>query len=72
MNEIHKLDTNLSDIFQCEDGEAGQEMVEAMGNIASVLIDEMYELSEEWGKAEEFKRKCAAIVETLKQYVDVQ
>ena len=72
MNEIHKLDTNLADIFQCEDGEAGQEMVEAMGNIASVLIDEMYEISEEWGKAEEFNRKCAAIMETLKQYVDVQ
>lgn len=72
MNEIHKLDTNLADIFKCEDGEAGQEMVEAMGNIASVLIDEMYEVSKEWGKAEEFKRKCAAIVETLKQYVDVQ
>ena len=72
MNEIHKLDTNLAEIFKCENGEAGQEMVESMGNIVSVLIDEMYELSEEWGKKKDFEKKCAAITETLKQYVDVQ
>lgn len=72
MNEIHKLDTNLAEIFKCESGEAGQEMVEAMGNIVSVLIDEMYELSEEWGKSKEFEKKCTAIAETLKQYVDVK
>lgn len=72
MNEIHKLDTSLAEIFKCENGEAGQEMVEAMGNIVSVLIDEMYELSEEWGKSKEFEKKCTAIAETLKQYVDVK
>ena len=72
MNEIHKLDTNLAEIFKCENGEAGQEMVEAMGNIVSVLIDEMYELSEEWGKSKEFEKKCTAIAGTLKQYVDVK
>ena len=70
MTTIHKLDTNLNDIFQCENEEAGQEMVEAMANITRLMIDEMFELSEEYGESVNFKGKCGMIFETLKQYMD--
>ena len=69
MATIHKLDTNLAEIYQCESEEAGQEMLDAMGSIISVLIDEMRNISEEYDKVEDFDEKCKGIMETLKQYV---
>lgn len=69
MAAIHKLDSNLADIYQCEDEEAGQEMIDAMGSIVSILIDEMKNLSEEYDKEGDFNKKCKGIKETIEQYI---
>lgn len=69
MSIINKLDTNLADIYQCVDAEEGQEMMDAMGNIISVLIDEMKNLSEEYNKGNEFNEKCKGIKESIEQYI---
>lgn len=69
MASIHKLDSNLADIYQCEDEEAGQEMLDAMGSIISVLIDEMKNLSEEYDKGSDFNEKCRGIKDTIEQYI---
>lgn len=69
MAAIHKLDTSLADIYQCEDKEAGQEMIDAMGSIVSVLIDEMKNLSEEYDMEKDFNGKCKVIKDTVEQYI---
>lgn len=69
MAAIHKLDSNLADIYQCEDEEAGQEMIDAMGSIISILIDEMRNLSEEYNKRSNFNEKCKGIKSTIEQYI---
>lgn len=69
MAAIHKLDSNLADIYQCEDEEAGQEMIDAMGSIISVLIDEMKNLSIEYDKESDFNEKCRGIKDTIEQYI---
>jgi len=69
MAAIHKLDNDLADIYQCEDEEAGQEMLDAMGSIISVLIDEMKNLSEEYDKGSDFNEKCKGIKDTIEQYI---
>lgn len=69
MAAIHKLDTNLAEIYQCENEEAGGEMLDAMGSIVSIIIDEMKNLSEEYGKGKEFDEKVKAIKDTVEQYI---
>lgn len=69
MASIHKLDTNLAEIYQCENRDAGQEMLDAMGGITSVLIDEMRNISVEYDMDKDFGEKCRVIMETLKQYI---
>ena len=69
MTALHKLDTYLQEIYQCEDKESGQEMLEAMGNTVSVLIDEMKNISEEYDMDEDFNTKCGVISDVLNQYI---
>lgn len=69
MAAIHKLDTNLADIYQCEGMEAGHEMIYAMGSIISVLIDQMKNLSEEYDMEKDFDDKCKDIKNTIEQYI---
>ena len=69
MAALHKLDTYLQEIYQCEDKESGQEMLEAMGNTVSVLIDEMKNISEEYDMDEDFNTKCGVISDVLNQYI---
>lgn len=69
MAAIHKLDTNLAEIYQCENEEAGREMLDAMGSIVSILIDEMKNLSEEYGMNKDFDEKVKAIKDTVEQYI---
>ena len=69
MTAIHKLDTHLQEIYQCEDKESGQEMLDAMGSIVSVLIDEMKNISTEYDMDEDFNEKCGVISDVLKQYI---
>lgn len=69
MTALHKLDTYLQEIYQCEDKESGQEMLDTMGNTVSVLIDEMKNISEEYDMDEDFNTKCGVISDVLKQYI---
>ena len=71
MSAIHKLDINLKDTFTCEDEESGHEMLDAMGNVMDLLINQMHGMSKEYGGDKEFKEKCMDILKTLKQYVDI-
>lgn len=69
MTVLHKLDTTLAEIYKCEDRESGLGMLDAMGSTVSVLIDEMKNLSEEFGAGEDFNMKCGAIRDTIEQYI---
>lgn len=68
MKLLHKLDSNLAEIYQCENKDAGLEMLEAMGNIANVLIDEMYNLSEEFDLQEAFENKTKMVASNIGNY----
>lgn len=69
MTAIHKLDTLLQEIYKCEDKESGKEMLDAMGSIVSVIVDEMKNVSTEFDMDEDFNEKCGAISDVLKQYI---
>lgn len=68
MKLLHKLDSNLAEIYKCENKDAGLEMLEAMGNIANVLIDEMYNLSEEFDLQESFENKTKMVASNIGNY----
>lgn len=68
MKLLHKLDSNLSEIYQCIDKENGLEMLEAMGNIASVLIDEMFSISEQFDLQEAFEKKTKVVVSSIENF----
>jgi len=69
MAVLHKLDTTLSEIYKFEDKESGLGMLDTMGSTVSVLIDEMKNLSEEFGAGEDFNEKCSVIKGIIEQYI---
>lgn len=69
MAALHKLDTTLSEIYKFEDKESGLGMLDTMGSTVSVLIDEMKNLSEEFGAGENFNEKCSVIKDIIEQYI---
>ena len=69
MAVLHKLDTTLSEIYKFEDKESGLGMLDTMGSTVSVLIDEMKNLSEEFGAGEDFNEKCSVIKDIIEQYI---
>lgn len=69
MAALHKLDTTLSEIYKFEDKESGLGMLDTMGSTVSVLIDEMKNLSEEFGAGEDFNEKCSVIKDIIEQYI---
>jgi hypothetical protein len=69
MAVLHKLDTTLSEIYKVEDKESGLGMLDTMGSTVSVLIDEMKNLSEEFGAGEDFNEKCSVIKDIIEQYI---
>lgn len=69
MAVLHKLDTTLSEIYKFEDKESGLGVLDTMGSTVSVLIDEMKNLSEEFGAGEDFNEKCSVIKGIIEQYI---
>lgn len=68
MKNLQKLDENLAEIYHCKDADAGQEMLAVMGKVAATLIQEMFNLSEEFGWKAEFEKTAGSIKETLDNY----
>lgn len=68
MKDLQKLDVNLSDIYQCKDADAGQEMLNVMGKVAAALIEEMYNLAEEYNCKSDFEKTAGSIKKTLDNY----
>lgn len=66
--QLHKLDTNLQNIWKCGDGSKARSMVINMSSIAQVLIDEMYRISTEWNLTEDFESVVADVKHTIEQY----
>lgn len=66
--QLNKLDTNLNNIWSCEDKDKAKNMLSNMKSVAQVLIDEMYRVSEEWNMSDEFESALKSIGNTINQY----
>lgn len=66
--QLHKLDTNISNIWKCENAEQAREMVMNMSSLTQSLIDEMYRLSSEWKMNEEWERAIEDVDGAVRQY----
>ena len=66
--QLHKLDTNIGNVWKCENAEQTREMIMNMNSLAQSLIDEMYRLSQEWDMNEEWERAIADVDGAVKQY----
>ena len=66
--QLHKLDTNIGNVWKCENAEQTREMIMNMNSLAQSLIDEMYRLSQEWDMNEEWERAIAEVDGAVKQY----
>lgn len=64
MKNLQRLEKDLAEIYHCKDIDAGQEMLGAMEKVASALIGEMFNLSEEYG----WKANFQHIRDTLDSY----
>lgn len=66
MKNLQKLGENfLIEIERCKDVAVGQEMLNVMGNVATSLIEEMFNLSEEYGWKSDFEKNAGSIKKTL-------
>lgn len=55
MKNLQKLEKDLAEIYHCKDSDTGQEMLGVMEKVASALIEEMFNLSEEFGWKADFQ-----------------
>ena len=69
--QLEKLDTTLSSAFyRCEDENAALSLLNNMKSVTLALIDEMYRLSADYDKIDDFHSALEAVVDSIKQYND--
>lgn len=68
MKNLQFFDKNLAEVYHCRDSKTALEMLNAMGRVAAVLIEEMFNISEEYKVKEDFEKNAGSIKKLLDNY----
>lgn len=68
IRNLQFFDKNLAELYHCRDSKTALEMLNAMGRVAAVLIEEMFNISEEYKVKEDFKKNAGSIKKILDNY----
>lgn len=68
LRQLHKLDTSLSDVYKCRDKEKAMELFNNMKSVSLILVDEMFNVANEYEMEKEFDSSMEAVKRATEQY----